>query len=319
MFIENAVVDSFASNFLQLAYDVWNAMLDACYKTLRVNPLNWGSESGSSLLSQVTTNKIEAVIAAVATGLLILVFVVGVLREGGHIISEKSQPYGVISLMIRFFVCAALIGGYMKIASTIFDISTAAIKGIGIGNTNGFGLTDPNKPVGTYGIKDGILNFIGSLFSPITGGTQLVSTMMKSGFLNLVGLIYMLIVIACAFVVFFKVYGRYFKIIVAIALAPIGLALYGSPMTEQQAKKFVFYLVKLGAEGLIMYLVLILYDRFIPIADRLVPGLFKDIASHVGNDKEFQAYLAYMVTQIFFCILLVSLISASEKIAEELL
>ena len=68
-----------------------------------------------------------------------------------------------------------------------------------------------------------------------------------------------------------------------------------------------------------MYLVLILYDRFIPIADQLVPGLFKDLTSHVGSDKEFQAYLAYIITQIFFCILLVSLISASEKIAEELL
>ena len=318
MFIDNAVSDNIASNFLQLAYDVWNAMMDACYKTLKVNPLKWGSESGSSLLSQVTTVRIESVIAAVATGLLILVFVVGVLREGGHIISEKSQPYGVISLMLRFFVCAALIGGYMKIASTIFDIFTAAIKGIGIGSTHGYGLSDPSKPVGTYGITQGIKDFLLGLFSPLTG-SQLVTTMMKSGFLNLIGLVYMFIVIACAFVVFFKVYGRYFKIIVAITLAPIGLALYGSPMTEQQAKKFVFYLIKLGAEGLIMYLVLILYDRFIPIADQLVPGLFKDLTSHVGSDKEFQAYLAYIITQIFFCILLVSLISASEKIAEELL
>lgn len=139
MFIDfSPTSESTAMNFIKLAFNLWNTVLQYCYKTLRINPMKWGSGK-TTLLSQVLSGRVESVIIAVATGLLILVFVVGVLREGGHIISEKGQPYGVISLMLRFFICAGLIRAYLFIASTIMDVFTSAINGLGIGDgTKGF-------------------------------------------------------------------------------------------------------------------------------------------------------------------------------------
>lgn len=320
-FIPVANDDSAASSFIKLAYNLWNTVLTYCFKTLKVNPIKWGSSS-NSLLAQMTTGKVESVIVAIATGLLILVFVVGVLREGGHIISEKGQPYGVISLMLRFFICAGLIRGYLFIASTIFDIFTSAINSLGIGSgTSGFGLSNPEVdkilPKGeSQTIGDILLNLI---LNPTGQMGEFAKHAIRMGIIEILGFVYMLIIAVCGFIVFFKVYGRYFKVIIAVVLAPIGFALYGSPMTEQQAKKFLFYLVKLGAEGLIMALILILYDKFIRFGKDIVPDFISALTGTAGNEDLLRAYVAFMISQIFFCILLVSLISASEKLADELL
>lgn len=315
--------ESAANGFIKLAYNLWSTVLKYCYQTLKVNPTKWGGGK-TSLLSQITSDKVESVIIAVATGILILVFVVGVLREGGHIISEKGAPYGVISLMLRFFISAALIRGYPFITSTIFDVFTAAINGLGIGsNTSGFGLVDPDKassilPQGSTSqtIGDIIFNI---LTNPAGQLWETQKQMLRMGLIEILGLIYLLIIVVCAFVVFFKVYGRYFKVLICIILAPIGFSLYGSPMTEQQGKKFLFYLVKLGAEGLIMALILILYDKFIKSGKAIIPDFINALTGAAGKEDLLSTYVAFMISQIFFCILLVSLISASEKIAEELL
>lgn len=313
--------ESTANGFIKLAYNLWNTVLKYCYTTLRVNPTKWGGKT--SLLSQITSGRVESIIIAVATGILILVFVVGVLREGGHIISEKGQPYGVISLMLRFFISAALIRGYPFITSTIFDVFTAAINGLGIGSgKEGYGLVNPDNagqilPKGSsQSIGDIIFNII---TNPLGQAIEAQKQMLRMGLIEILGLIYMLIIVVCAFVVFFKVYGRYFKCLICIILAPIGFALYASPMTEQQAKKFLFYLVKLGAEGLIMALILVLYDTFIKSGKAIIPDFINALTGAAGKEDLLSTYVAFMVSQIFFCILLVSLISASEKIAEELL
>lgn len=313
--------ESAANSFIKLAYNLWSTVLEYCYKTLKINPTKWGG-GNTSLLSQITSGKVESIITAVATGILILVFVVGVLREGGHIISEKGTPYGVISLMLRFFICAALIRGYTFITSNIFDVFTAAINGLRIGDkTSGFGLVDPEKasailPKGSSG---SIGQMILKMFSPSYTILDNTNQMLRLGLIEILGLIYLLIIVVCAFVVFFKVYGRYFKILICIILAPIGFSLYGSPMTEQQGKKFLFYLVKLGAEGLIMALILILYDKFVKTGKAIIPDFINALTGAAGKEDLLSTYVAFMISQIFFCILLVALISASEKIAEELL
>lgn len=311
MFIDfSPTSESTAMNFIKLAFNLWNTVLQYCYKTLRINPMKWGSGK-TTLLSQVLSGRVESVIIAVATGLLILVFVVGVLREGGHIISEKGQPYGVISLMLRFFICAGLIRAYLFIASTIMDVFTSAINGLGIGDgTNGFGLVNPDASSVLPSSQN--KTFWQNLLDWATEPLQL-------GIIEMLGLIYLLIIAVCAFIVFFKVYGRYFKVVIAIIIAPIGLALYASPMTEQQAKKFLFFLVKLGAEGLIMALILILYDKFIGMGKAIIPDFISALVGSNDGSSLVRNYAAYMISQIFFCILLVTLLSAAEKLADELL
>lgn len=314
--------ESAANNFIKLAYKLWSTILKYCYQTLKVNPTKWGGGK-TSLLSQITSDRVESIVVAVATGILILVFVVGVLREGGHIISEKGAPYGVISLMLRFFICAALIRGYTFITSTIFDVFTAAINGLGIGDASGFGLVDPDK-AGSILPKGSTSQTIGDIIfniftNPAGQFLETQKQMLRMGLIEILGLIYLLIIVVCAFVVFFKVYGRYFKVLICIILAPIGFSLYGSPMTEQQGKKFLFYLVKLAAEGLIMALILILYDKFIKTGKAIIPDFISALTGAAGKEDLLSTYVAFMISQIFFCILLVALISASEKIAEELL
>lgn len=304
-----------ATTFIRLAYDLWKTVLKSCYDVLKTNPLNFGSGK-TSLLSKLLDGPVESIITGVATGLLILVFVVGVLREGGHIISEKSQPYGVISLLIRFFICSALVGGgYLFIARTIFDIFTTAINGLNIGSNDGYGLSNPNTEeilgIASGQEKKGLIQGLIDYINPLNG--------IKLGIIEVLGLVYLLIVVVCAFIVLFKVYGRFFKVIVAVALAPIGFALYASPMTEQQAKKFLFYLIKLAAEGLIIALILILYTKFLSFGKNITQEFVKAIVQTPGGDQMLKSYVAYMISQIFFCILLVSLISASEKLADELL
>ena len=203
----------------------------------------------------------------------------------------------------------------MFIARTIFDIFTTAINGLNIGSNDGYGLSNPNTEeilgIASGQEKKGFIQNLIDYINPLNG--------IKLGIVEVLGLVYLLIVVVCAFIVLFKVYGRFFKVIVAVALAPIGFALYASPMTEQQAKKFLFYLIKLAAEGLIIALILILYTKFLSFGKNITQEFVKAIVQTSGGDQMLKSYVAFMISQIFFCILLVSLISASEKLADELL
>lgn len=328
------VLGSLADTLVKLAYTVWNKLIGYCYQTLEVSPFEFGefakTEHGETigLISEVL-NKSETTIIGVGTGLLILVWVVGILREGGNLISDRAHPYAVLAHVVRFFICEGLIAGYFVIIESLFDLFTLATEAV-IGSSSNYGLIDPSSTSlkefftdadvlsGLAG-KDNLA--IIELFSPsatifdLADGSFALTDVLL---VDIFALIYLVAVIACALVIFMKVYGRYFRIIIAIVLTPIGVSFFGSSHTEQNARKFIFYLLKQGAEGLVIALDLLLYGLVVNY-NSLTPGLVTALANGMTGSPEVGAMLSYLISQIFYCVLLMTIISASEKMCEQLL
>lgn len=332
------IVGTLAPLFVQLAYSIWNQFIDFCYDTISYSPFHFGQTvntvasssdvtvySGTSFLNQLL-DKVEPVVLGVATGILILVWVIGVLRQGGEMLADKAHPYAFISHIIRLFVCEGLIVGYMFLVETIFDLFTIATKSVVLSG-HAYGLMNPNDDLSTLLGSDIVDNLPGktiiNLLTPdggildyLTGEFALTDLLL----LDILSLIYLIVIIACALVIFMKVYGRYFRIIISIALAPIGISLFGSSHTEQNGKKYVFYLMKLGAEGLIIVMILLLFGLVSSGASStFVPQIIKTVANGLSSNATVGVIIGFLLTQIFMCVLMMTLISASEKLADQLL
>ena len=324
------IVGAFAENLIQMAYTVWNTLMGYCYDTLTQSPFDFGTTvvddgyhaagytvSGTPILSEVL-GKTETVVLGVATGLLILVWIVGILREGGQLLSDRAHPYAILTHIIRFFICEGLIASYLLIAEFIFDIFTIATSAVVGGKT--YALVDPADAIAVA------TKVTGNNVDPSVQGksiTQMIAdipvfNVTDTLLIDVVVVLYFVVVIACAVVIFMKVYGRYFRIIASIALAPIGISMYGSPHTEQNARKFMFYLLKQGAEGFVIALDLIIFS-LVMNGGIQTPKLFSKIVSGITGDPSVNVILGFMITQIFLCILLMTIISATEKMTEQLL
>ena len=338
MRICSIIVAVLGQYFVQLAYTIWNTFIDFCYDTVSYSPFHFGQTvdtlasssdvtvySGTSFLSQLL-DKAEPVILGVATGILILVWVIGVLRQGGEMLADKAHPYAFVSHVLRLFVCEGLIVGYMFIVETIFDLFTIATKYVMVSGRT-YGLMDPTDDLSTLLGSDivdklpgkTIINLLtpdGGILDYLSGNFALTDLLL----IDLLSLIYLVVVIACGLVIFMKVYGRYFRIIISIALAPIGISMFGSFHTEQSGKKYVLYLMKQGAEGLIIAMILLLFGLVSSGASTtFVPQIIKTVANALSANATVGVILGFLITQIFICVLMMTLISASEKLADQLL
>lgn len=324
------IVGSIAQDIVTIAFTVWEKLIGYCYKTLTVSPFDFGSSGKDKvgIISQLLS-KSEATIIGVGTGLLLLVWVVGVLREGGNLISDRAHPYAIIAHIVRFFICEGLIAGYMFIVRSIFDLFTLATTAV-IGKDATYGLVDPTsttlqeffkscKALDASGLD--AKAFLVTLFPTVgladvlTGNTSLTDALL----IDVLAIIYLIAVIACGIVIFMKVYGRYFRILVAIVVTPIGVAFFGSSHTEQNARKFLFYLLKQGAEGLVIALDLLIFNAISKGGSALIPDLVSAIANGMTSNPQVALILSFLISQIFFCVLLMTIVSASEKMVEQLL
>lgn len=324
------IVGAFAENLVQLAYTIWNTLIGYCYDTLTQSPFDFGSTKiwdgytstgyttvGTPIISEILS-RTETVVLGIATGLLILVWIVGILREGGQLLSDRAHPYAILTHIIRFFFCEGLIAAYLEITKFIFDIFTIATSAV-VGDST-YALVNPASA------EDLAERVTGELSDASVKGksiTQIIAEIPPYQvtdvlLVDIIVVLYFVVIIACAVVIFMKVYGRYFRIIASIALAPIGISMYGSPHTEQNAKKFVFYLLKQGAEGFVIAMDLIIFS-LVMNGGIDTPKLFSKLINGVTGDPTVNVILGFMVTQIFLCVLLMTIISATEKMTEQLL
>lgn len=326
--IAAVIVASMAENFVSWAYSIWNTFIKYCYDTLTVSPFDFGAklfsktgelDSSTSILSTIINN-IEPIMIGVGTGLLILFWVIGILRESGNMLAERSQPYAFVTHLLRLFICEGLIAADYYIVYVIFDIFTLATSAIvGSAGKINYGFIDPSD---ADAISDNFLSTIGiddKTVSVITAIQESQKQSVKDALLiEIFTMIYLIVVVACAVVIFMKVYGRYFRIIASIVIAPVGIAMFASSNTEQSGRKYIFYLLKQGAEGAIIAIDLVMFNIVATRGD-LQPTLFKSLVNWLTEEgSTANIIIGYYITQIFMCVLLMTLISATEKMTEQL-
>ena len=127
------------------------------------------------------------------------------------------------------------------------------------------------------GIASKVMSSIGSAVSvAATLPTEITNAINNLGFLEaiplwLVALLGSLIITVLSFVLILTVYGRFFRLYMYTALAPVPLASFAGEGTSHHGKAFIKSYVGVCAEGAVIILACLIYSAFIgtsyPAAD----------------------------------------------------
>ena len=189
---------------------------------------------------QVILN-IHGALQAIGIALLVLFFLVGVVRTCGTV-AELKKPEHAVKLFIRFAIAKGVVTYGLELMLAIFNIVQGVIETI-------------MKSAGVFSSNRAALP------------QEMITAIEDCGFFEsiplwAVTLIGSLVITILAFIMILTVYGRFFKIYLYTAIAPIPLATFAGQPTEQIGKSFLKSYAGVCLEGAIIMLACIIFSKF---------------------------------------------------------
>ena len=224
------------AELLQNALNIWNDKLSEIWGLLTQSPQDF---KGGAIWNVI--QNINGAMQAIGLALLVLFFVVGIARQFGNI-SEIKRPEAAFKLFIRFALAKAIITYGMELMNAIFSIIQGVISKIM--TTAGVGVTN------TLNLPQEITSAIDKLnfFEKIPMGA--------------VALIICLTIIILSFVMILTVYGRFFKMYLYTAIAPLPLSTFASGQTEHIGRSFIKSYIGVCLEGAIIVLACVIFSVY---------------------------------------------------------
>ncbi len=221
---------------LLFALKVWNEKLQEIWALLTTSPQSF---KGGAIWNVIVS--INGALKAIGTALLVLFFLVGVVKTAGSI-SEVKRPEHALKLFVRFAIAKGVITYGLDLMLAIFKIVQGVISTSM--HTAGLGsITAVTLPTQITNAVNG-LTFFQSI--PVWA----------------VSLIGCLVVIVLAFIMIMSVYGRFFKIYLYTAIAPIPLSTFAGEPTSHIGKSFLKSYAAVCLEGAIIVLGCIIFSIF---------------------------------------------------------
>ena len=212
-------------------------MLDKMWSILTTSPQSF---KGGGIWSVITT--INGVLGAIGTALLVLFFTVGVIKTCGSF-AELKKPETAVKVFIRFAISKALIDNCLSILVDFVTIVQDVIKRITDSSSIGTALefvipSDVQGSFDSVGILDGAI----PLWS--------VCFIAHIAFM-IIGMILLL-----------TVYGRFFRIYMYTAIAPIPLSTMAGQPTESIAKSFLKSYAGVCLQGVVIVLACVIFSAY---------------------------------------------------------
>lgn len=274
---ENWVVQN-----LENALEVWNGKLAEIWTIITQSPQAF---KGGAIWSVITN--IHGALQAIGYALLVLFFMIGVMKTCGSI-AEVKKPEHAIKLFIRFALAKAVVTYGMDLMLAFLSIIQGVISTIM--NSAGFGSS-----------------------ATTVLPTEIVTAVEECGFFEsiplwAVTLIGGLFVWVLSFIMILSVYGRFFKIYMYTAIAPIPLSTFAGEPTQSVGKSFLKSYAGVCLEGAIIVLACIIFSVFAstpPMVDATAAA-----ASMVWK---------YIGEIIFNMLILVGAVKMSDRIVREMM
>lgn len=274
--------DNWVVQNLQNALDTWNNKLSEIWQLLTTSP----QEFKGGTIWNVMVN-INGAVQAIGFALLVLFFVVGVVRTCGSF-TEVKKPEHALKLFIRFAIAKGVITHGLELMLALFNIVQGTISTIM--NTAGFGT--PNQTA-----------------LP----AEMITTIEECGFwesipLWAVTLIGGLFITVLSFIMIMTVYGRFFKLYMYTALAPIPLSTFAGEPSQNVGKSFIKSYCAVLLEGAVIVLACIIFSLFAsspPVVDANAAAVTQ-VWSYVGE-------------LVFNMLVLVGAIKMSDRIIREMM
>lgn len=229
-------MDNWIAQNLQHALNTWNDKLSEIWMLLTQSPQQF---KGGGIWSVITT--IHGGLQAIGYALLVLFFVVGVMKTCGSF-AELKRPELAIKMFIRFGLAQGAITYGMELMLAVLEIVQGVISTIM--NTAGFGA--PQATVLPQEIITAIddCGFFESI--PLWAVT-------------LIGGLFIWVL---SFVMILSVYGRFFRLYMYTAIAPVPLASFAGEPSQNIGKSFVKSYAAVCLEGAIIVLACIIFSVF---------------------------------------------------------
>ena len=275
-------MDNWIAQNLQRALNVWNDKLGEIWTLMTQSPQEF---KGGAIWGVITT--IHGTLQAIGYALLVLFFVVGVMKTCGNI-AEMKRPELALKLFIRFGLTQGVITYGMKLMLALLEIVQGIISNIM--STVGFGTpsatTLPNEII--TAIED--CSFFESI--PLWAVT-------------LIGGLFIWVL---SFVLILSVYGRFFRLYMYTAIAPIPLSSFAGEPSQSIGVSFLKSYAAVCLEGAIIVLACIIFSVFAaspPVVDTTAAPVTM-VWSYVGE-------------LIFNMLVLVGCVRMADRITKEML
>ena len=274
--------DNWVVQNLENALETWNSKLSEIWQLLTTSPQQF---KGGSIWSVMVN--INGAVQAIGLALLVLFFVVGVVRTCGSF-TDVKKPEHALKLFIRFAIAKGVITYGLELMLALFNIVQGTISTIM--TSAGFGT--PNQT---------------------TLPAEMVTTIESCGFFEsiplwAVTLIGGLFITVLSFIMIMTVYGRFFKLYMYTALAPIPLSTFAGEPSQNVGKSFIKSYCAVLLEGAVIVLACIIFSLFAsspPVVDANAAAVTQ-VWSYVGE-------------LVFNMLVLVGAIKMSDRIIREMM
>ena len=228
--------DNWVVQNLQNALGTWNDKLAEVWQLMTMSPENF---KGGGIWNVILN--INGAMQAIGLALLVLFFLAGVVQTSANL-TDVKRPEHALKLFLRFAIAKGVVTYGLELMMAVFEIVQGVISKImrtsGLGGASKTSLPaemiDAIEDCGFFeSIPLWAVTIIGSLFITIL-----------------------------SFIIIMTVYGRFFKLYMYTAIAPIPLSTFAGQPTQNVGRSFVKSYASVCLEGAIIVLACVIFSMF---------------------------------------------------------
>lgn len=277
------ISDNWIVNILENALTDWNGKLSEIWALLTQTPQSFKGGDIWTVISGIHTAMV-----GIGYGLLVLFFAMGVFQSAASF-RDFQRPEFALRHFIRFVLAKVAVGSCMEIMTAIFSVCGGVVATVmsGMGGSVSTAATLP-----------------GEIVTAIEG-----LGLLESIPLWLVALLGNLFITVMSFILLLTVYGRFFRLYMFTALAPLPLASFAGEGTAASGKAFLKNYIGVCMEGAVIVLACLIYSAFLssstPAADASLPAV--------------TMAWQYIGQLIFNMFILTGLVKGADRVVKEML
>lgn len=274
--------DNWVVQNLQNALETWNEKLSEIWTLVTQSPQTF---KGGSIWNVMVN--IHGAVQAVGLALVVLFFVVGMMKTCGSF-ADLKRPEVAVKVFVRFAIAKAAVTHGLELMNALFSIAQGLVSTI-------------ISAAGLGSAQEAILP------------TEIITAVEDCGFFEsiplwAVTLIGGLLITVLSFVMIMSIYGRFFRLYLYTAIAPVPMAAFAGAPTQNIGISFLKSYAAVCLEGAIIVLGCIIFSLF-----AATPPMVDADAAAVSM------VWSYVGELVFNMLILVGTIKMADRVVREMM
>ena len=274
--------DNWVAQNLQNALETWNEKLAEIWTLVTQSPQTF---KGGSIWNVMVN--IHGAVQAVGLALVVLFFVVGMMKTCGSF-ADLKRPEVAVKVFVRFAIAKAAVTHGLELMNALFSIAQGLVSTI-------------ISAAGLGSAQEAILP------------TEIITAVEDCGFFEsiplwAVTLIGGLLITVLSFVMIMTIYGRFFRLYLYTAIAPVPMAAFAGAPTQNIGISFLKSYAAVCLEGAIIVLGCIIFSLF-----AATPPMVDADAAAVSM------VWSYVGELVFNMLILVGTIKMADRVVREMM